>query len=115
MSGGVGSGGVSSGMGVGAQAETVGRSVPGVEAGGAAPADTAARLLGRLTVLPALLLMAWLLAGLPLLLAGVFTPGAMLVVSVPVAGVLWTPRLRWVPGPRPGPTAALRPAPAAPP
>ena len=32
--------------------------------------DTAGRLLGRLSVLPALLVMAWLLAGLPLLLLG---------------------------------------------
>src|SRR5258708_32369595 len=102
MRGGVASGGVSSGMGVGAQAETVGRSVPGVEAGGAAPADTAARLLGRLTVLPALLLMAWLLAGLPLLLAGVFTPVAMLVVSVPGPVGLVTPHPPWLPGPGPG-------------
>src|SRR5258708_34532737 len=108
MSGGVASGGVSSGMSVGAQAETAGRSVPGVEAGGAAPADTAARLLGRLTVLPALLLMAWLLAGLPLLLAGGFTPVAVLVVSVPEAGGPVPVRLRLVTGPRPAARAAAR-------
>ena len=39
-------------------------------------------------MLPALLAMAWLLAGLPLLLLGWFTPALMLVVSVPVAVVL---------------------------
>ena len=42
------------------------------------PPDAAGRLLGRLSVLPALLAMAWLLAGLPLLLAGRFTPVLML-------------------------------------
>jgi hypothetical protein len=68
------------------------------------PADAAGRLLGRLSVLPALLVMAWLLAGLPLLLAGEFTPTFMLVVSVPLAvalvllGLRWTPGLRWIPG-----------------
>ena len=68
------------------------------------------RLLGRLTVLPALVVTAWLLAGLPLLLAGVFTPVLMLVVSVPLAAVLVVYGLRWIPDrwqgslpmPRPG-------------
>ena len=78
---------------------------------GAGPAtpDAAGRLLGRLSVLPALLAMAWLLAGLPLLLAGRFTPVLMLVVSVPLAAVLCYFGLRWIPGrwqsalPVPGP------------
>jgi hypothetical protein len=52
---------------------------------GPAAADRAGRLLGRLSVLPALLAMAWLLAGLPLLLAGRFTPVLTLAVSVPLA------------------------------
>jgi hypothetical protein len=75
------------------------------ESGRAAGEDVAGRLLGRLSVLPALLAMAWLLAGLPLLLLGHFTPALMLVVSVPLAvaavglGLRWTPG-RW-PGPRP--------------
>ena len=63
-----------------------------------APPDAAGRLLGRLSVLPALLAMAWLLAGLPLLLAGRFTPVLMLVVAVPLAAVLCYLGLRWIPG-----------------
>ena len=39
--------------------------------------------------------MAWLLAGLPLLLAGRFTPVLTLAVSVPLAGVLIYLGLRW--------------------
>jgi hypothetical protein len=61
------------------------------------PPDTAGRLLGRLSVLPALLVMAWLLAGLPLLLAHSFTPVPMLVVSVPLAVILVVLGLRWIP------------------
>ena len=80
----------------------------GQGAGPAAP-DAAGRLLGRLSVLPALLAMAWLLAGLPLLMADRFTPVLMLVVSVPLAAVLCYFGLRWIPGrwqsalPVPGP------------
>jgi hypothetical protein len=62
------------------------------------PPGAAGRLLGRLSVLPTLLAMAWLLAGLPLLLAGRFTPVLMLVVSVPLAVLLIIPGLRWIPG-----------------
>src|SRR4029077_8409446 len=65
---------------------------------GPPPPSAAGRLLGRLSVLPALLAMAWLLAGLPLLLAGRFTPVLMLVVWVPLAAVLCYLGLRWIPG-----------------
>src|SRR5215831_16247422 len=76
---------------------------PAVPGGGAAGRpDTAGRLLGRLSVLPALVAMAWLLAGLPLLLVGRFTPVLMLVVSVPLAAVLCYLGLRWLPGRWPG-------------
>ncbi len=59
--------------------------------------DTAGLLLGRLSVLPALLTAAWLLAGLPLLLAGHFTAVLMLVVSVPLAAIILPAGLRWMP------------------
>jgi len=76
-------------------------------AGGGPPdqtADPAGRVLSRLTVLPALLVMAWLLAGLPLLFLGLFTPVLMLVVSVPLAIVLVVLALRWSPSrPQAGP------------
>jgi len=74
-----------------------------VSAGAApAPPDVAGRLLGRLSVLPALLAAAWLLAGLPLLLAGRFTPVLMLVLAVPVAAVVLWLGLRRTPGRWPG-------------
>jgi hypothetical protein len=64
----------------------------------------------RITVLPAILIMAWLLAGLPLLLAGWFLPTPMLLVSVPVAVAL-AAGLRRVPAcwPRALPGAAGTP------
>jgi hypothetical protein len=74
--------------------------------GGAVPADPAGRLLRWLTVLPALLAMAWLLAGLPLLLLGAFTPALMLVLSVPLAALLAALAFRWMPA-RPGLLAGL--------
>ncbi|HEU5156278.1 MAG TPA: hypothetical protein VFU43_04725 [Streptosporangiaceae bacterium] len=50
--------------------------------------ERAGRLLARLTVAPALIVMAWLIAGLPLLFAGVFAVGPVLALFVPVAGLL---------------------------
>src|SRR5260221_9883426 len=85
-------------MSVGAQTGTSGSATAGAADARSAPPDAAGRLLGRLSVLPALLVMAWLLAGLPLLLAGQFTPALMLVVSVPLAAVLVPLGLRWIPG-----------------
>jgi hypothetical protein len=63
-----------------------------------AEADAAGRLLGRLTVMPALILVAWLAGGLPLLLLGWFTPVLMLVVCVPLTAVLLAAGWRWAPG-----------------
>jgi hypothetical protein len=60
--------------------------------------DDAARLLGRLSVAPALIAMAWLLAGLPLLMAGQFRPALVFGISVPLAVVLLWAGLRWTPG-----------------
>ena len=67
----------------------------------AAPPDapgTAGLLLGRLSLLPVLLATAWLLAGLPLLLAGRFTPVLMLLLAVPVTAAVVLLGLRWTPG-----------------
>ncbi len=64
--------------------------------------DTAGRLLGLLSVLPVLVAMAWLLAGLPLLLVGQFTPVLTLVLAVLLAAVLVLLALRWIPGRWPG-------------
>lgn len=60
--------------------------------------DLAGRIFRQITVLPTLLAMAWLLAGLPLLLLGLFTPVLMLVVSLPLAIVLVTAATRWISG-----------------
>src|ERR1039457_2323001 len=86
-------------MSAGAKTATAGSPAAGAAGGGVAePGDAAGRLFGRLTVLPALLVMAWLLAGLPLLLLGLFTPVLMLVLSVPLAAVLVAVGLRGIPG-----------------
>jgi hypothetical protein len=81
-------------MSVRAQAETSGTAGP---AAPPPPGDTAGLVLGRLSVLPALLLMAWLLAGLPLLLAGRFTPIPTLVLWVALAVPSVVLGLRWIP------------------
>ena len=68
---------------------------------GPAPADTedvAGLALARLTALPPLLLIAWLLPGLPLLLAGDFVPVPMLLISGPLLVALVVNGLRVVPG-----------------
>jgi hypothetical protein len=61
----------------------------------------------RITVLPTILLAAWLLVGLPLLLAGAFLPAPVLLIAVPVAVAL-AAGLRQVPAtwPRALPGAA---------
>jgi hypothetical protein len=63
----------------------------------------------RITVMPAILVMAWLLVGLPLLLAGAFLPTPVLLIAVPVAIAL-AAGLRQVPAA--WPRALRRPAPA---
>ena len=88
--------------------------IPGPD-GSAGPADPAGQLLGRLSVLPALLVLAWLLAGLPLLLLGWFTPLLTLLISVPLAAVLVPAGLRWIPGLRQESRPARRPGPHPPP
>ena len=62
---------------------------------------TAGRVLARATLLPPVLLMAWLLPGLPLLLAGRFTAGLMLAIWVPLAAALTVAVLVFGPVPWP--------------
>ena len=52
----------------------------------------------RITVLPAILVMAWLLPGLPLLLGGVFLPVPTLLIAAPLAVALAAFGLSQVPG-----------------
>jgi hypothetical protein len=63
----------------------------------ASPDDVAGSALARLTALPPLLIMAWLLPGLPLLLAGRFDPVPMVLISAPLLVALVSYGLRVVP------------------
>jgi hypothetical protein len=58
----------------------------------------AGMVLATLTVAPTILIMAWLLTGLPLLLAGAFLPVPVLLISAPLAVALAANGLRRVPG-----------------
>ena len=80
-------------MSTGARTETSGPSAAGVARGGGSTADpdAAGRLLGRLSVLPALLVMAWLLVGLPL---PVWLYGLLSVLSFTLS--LANPRPRYI-------------------
>jgi hypothetical protein len=77
-------------MSLGAQTKASGQSAAGMsdEGQNSDPGNRAALLLARLSVLPALLVTGWLIVGLPLLMAGVFTPVLMLVLSIPVMAIL---------------------------
>ena len=55
----------------------------------------------QLTLLPALLALAWLIPGAALLMAGRLRPAPMLLISVPLAVILIAAALRRVPGQRP--------------
>jgi hypothetical protein len=79
-------------------AETGSSPAPAAVSGEPQPPDLAGRIFRQVTVLPTLLAMAWLLAGLPLLLLGHFTPVLMLVLALPLAIVLVTLGTRWNPG-----------------
>jgi hypothetical protein len=80
-----------------ASVDTSATDAPARGAGG--PSGLQSRLFRQLTVIPTLLAMAWLLAGLPLLLLGHFTPVLMLALFVPLAAVLLVFGLRWISGP----------------
>jgi hypothetical protein len=60
-------------------------------------ADIAGTVLARLTVLPAVLMLAWLILGVPLLLAGHFLPVPVTVISVCLAAAVTVIGLRVVP------------------
>jgi hypothetical protein len=75
-------------------------------AGDAGTPDWPGRTFRQLTVLPALLAVAWLLAGLPLLLIGHFTPLLMGITATPLAIVLVFLGFRWIAGPAQSPLAA---------
>jgi len=77
-------------------AAAVGRAARGAEGWLGRPGVGGAGF-ARLTVLPAILVVAWLLPGLPLLLAGAFLPVPMLLISVPLAVALGVLGLRRVP------------------
>jgi hypothetical protein len=59
--------------------------------------EAAAGAFARLTVIPAILIVAWLIPGLPLLLGGSFLPVPMLLISVPLAAALIVTGLREMP------------------
>ena len=60
-------------------------------------ADVAGTVLARLTVLPAVLILAWLIPGVPLLLSGHFLPFPMTLIAVSLAAALTVNGLRVVP------------------
>jgi hypothetical protein len=66
-------------------------------------ADPGGRAFAMVTVLPALLLIAWLLPGLVLLLANRFLPAPMVLISVPIAVALTMLVAREIPGRWPAP------------
>ncbi len=73
-------------------------------------ADAAGLALAQLTVLPAVLIVAWLVPGLPLLLGGSFLPVPMLLISVPLAAALTVNGLRSMPASWPRLGGGDRPA-----
>ena len=97
-------------MSVGAEAETTGPFARPEAGGGLAQdaPDPAGRVLAWLSVLPALLIMAFLLAGFVLLFIGHFTPVLTVVLSVVVAVPLVVLGLRWLPAVTAAPVFAAR-------
>jgi hypothetical protein len=79
----------------------------------AARATASGLTFSRLTLLPAMLVMAWLLPAIPLLLAGSFELAPMLLISIPLALFLIVVCLRRVPGHWPM-SAQAKPGPGSP-
>lgn len=102
-------------MSIGAQTRASGSPDAGVADGGGQSDDrgkAAGMVFGRLSVLPVLVVMAWLVAGLPLLLLGWFTPVVMVLVSVPIMAVLVYFGTRLLPSRWQGANLAGKPGPA---
>jgi hypothetical protein len=95
-------------MSLGAQTKASGPPAAGMSDEGQSSdlGNTAGLLLSRLTVLPAIVITGWLIVGLPLLLAGAFTPVLMLVLAIPVMAGLsylaWRALSGWPAGQRAG-------------
>jgi hypothetical protein len=89
-------------MSAAAHTQAPGSPTAGESAGGrgATRGTAAGKFFARLSLLPALLAMAWILVGLPLLMAGQFTPLIVMLFAVPVAAVLLYAAFRVVPAPR---------------
>src|SRR5215472_9481137 len=85
---------------------------PASATGDADRPDWSGRIFRQLTVLPALLAVAWLLAGLPLLLIRYFSPVSMAITATPLAIVLVFMGYRWISGPAQGLLAARGAVPA---
>jgi hypothetical protein len=85
------------GAGIGRARRTRALPVPVGEDVKVRSADIAGTVLARLTVLPAVLILAWLIPGVPLLLAGQFLPVPMTLISVALAAALTVNGLRVVP------------------
>ncbi len=62
------------------------------------PGRASGRGLARLTVIPALAIIAWLVPGLPLLLAGEFGPVPMVLIAAPLGTALAVNLLHRIPG-----------------
>lgn len=73
------------------------------------PTATAGHIFAWLTVLPALVTAAWLLTGLPLLLAGRFLPMPAFLIASPLAALLAVLAARCVPGRWPMPSGSPGP------
>ena len=62
------------------------------------PGQASGRGLARLTVIPAVAVIAWLVPGLPLLLAGEFAPVPMVLIAAPLVTALAVNLLHRIPG-----------------
>jgi hypothetical protein len=71
--------------------------------------DPGGKAFAAVTILPTMLLISWLMAGLPLLATGRFMPVPMVLISVPVAVVLVLMTSRHLPGRWPAPASWARP------